>query len=518
MKHARKILVVMLGLLPMIALCQTTNNISSNEQKTSQYFDSIKNDSSELLAFLENMPKGGDLHNHLAGAIYPEELIAIAKNDKLCFDPQTFTVNHGQKCNTFLIGDLTNYPDIYNATINNWSLRNFHSTSESKHDHFFAVFGKQSLIVGTHNAAVLSDILSDAAAENIHYLELMIDTYDLNLPTSNGDPAGALANQIGWNSNLSQLRQSLMSNGMPQIVQQMQQHLDNMIKTSRSELRCDTPAAMPGCNVKVRFIYIALREQPPVEVFAQLLSAFELANKDPQVVGINLVQPEDDYIPLRDYDLHMRMVGYLHSIYPNVRISLHAGELNPTMVTPENMRFHIRDAIEIAKTNRIGHGSSVAYENNSQQLLKEMAHKHILVEMNLTSNAELLGITGDDDPLPLYLRYHVPIALSTDDEGILRTTLTREFERAILTYHLSYPTVKAMIRNSITYSFLPGASIWNNPDTVTLTDACKHDSLGTSHLNASCKQLLDKSEKAQMQWQLENELNIFEKNISQAKA
>lgn len=439
----------------------------------------------------------------------------MAKDDKLCFDPQTFTVTAQQNCNTFLIGDLTNHPDIYNATIDNWSLRNFHSITETKHNHFFATFGKVSPIISDHNATVLTDVISDAAAENIHYLELMIDTYDLNMPTGNGDPAGTLARQIGWIDNLSQLRQSLMTNGMAQIVQQLHQHLDTMINTSHTQLRCGTPSAMPGCNVEVRFIYIALREQPSEEVFAQLLSAFALANSDNQVVGINIVQPEDGYISLRDYDLHMHMIGYLHTVYPNVHISLHAGELNPTMVTPENMRFHIRDAIEIAKTERIGHGSSVAYENNSQQLLKEMAQKHILVEMNLTSNADLLGISGDDDPLPLYLSYHVPIVLSTDDEGVLRTTLTREFERAILTYHLSYPTVKQMVRNSITYSFLPGTSIWNNPELFSVTTSCKHDLLGTSHPSTPCKQFLQNSEKAQMQWQLENEFNIFEKNISE---
>lgn len=514
MKLTQITFLTLFTLLPSLTFCQINTTTNYAEQKTSKYFDTIKNDSSEVLAFLDNMPKGGDLHNHLAGSIFPEELIAMSKNDNLCFDPNTFTVSSQQNCKTFLIGDLTNHPDIYNATIDNWSLRNFNSATESKQDHFFAIFGKESILTGVHNATVLSNIISDAAAENIHYLELMVDTYDLNLPNGDGDPAGALGKQIGWNSNLSQLRQTLMSHGMPQIVQQIQQHLDNMISTSRSQLRCDTPEAMPGCNVKVRFIYIALRAQPPAQFFAQLLSAFELANKDSQVLGINIVQEEDDYISLRDYDLQMHMIGYLHTIYPNVHITLHAGELNPKMVTPENMRFHIRHAVEIAKAERIGHGTSVAYENNSQQLLNEMAQNHILVEMNLTSNAELLGVTGNDDPLPLYLRYHVPIALSTDDQGILRTTLTREFERAILTYHLSYPTVKAMVRNSITYSFLPGASIWANPDKFTVINACKYDQLGQVNMHDQCKKFINNSEKAQMQWQIENEFNIFEKNIA----
>lgn len=72
MKYAKHSLAAILVLLPTLAICQPVDTSLSNEQKTSQYFDSIKNDSSELLAFLENMPKGGDLHNHLAGSIYPK--------------------------------------------------------------------------------------------------------------------------------------------------------------------------------------------------------------------------------------------------------------------------------------------------------------------------------------------------------------------------------------------------------------------------------------------------------------
>ena len=65
-------------------------------------------------------------------------------------------------------------------------------------------------------------------------------------------------------------------------------------------------------------------------------------------VGINFVQPEDGYIAMRDYTLQMKMVGYLHSVYPKVHISLHAGELALGLVPPEGLRFHIRQAVEIA--------------------------------------------------------------------------------------------------------------------------------------------------------------------------
>jgi len=44
------------------------------EQRTSRYLDSVRQEPLLLLAFLREIPKGGDLHNHLAGAIYAETL------------------------------------------------------------------------------------------------------------------------------------------------------------------------------------------------------------------------------------------------------------------------------------------------------------------------------------------------------------------------------------------------------------------------------------------------------------
>ena len=55
----------------------------------------------------------------------------------------------------------------------------------------------------------------------------------------------------------------------------------------------------------------------------------------------------------------------------------------------------------------------------------------------------------------MYRRYHVPVALSTDDEGVSRINLTHEYVRAAMTYPLSYSDLKEMVRNGIEYSFLP---------------------------------------------------------------
>ena len=103
---------------------------------------------------------------------------------------------------------------------------------------------------------------------------------------------------------------------------------------------------------------------------------------------------------MADYAEHMRMVAFLRPLYPNVHVSLHAGELAPGLVPPEGLCCHVRLAVEQALADRIGHGVDVMYEDRPYDLLKDMADKGVLVETNLTSNKVILGVEGKTTPLP----------------------------------------------------------------------------------------------------------------------
>ncbi|MEX1185678.1 MAG: hypothetical protein WEA80_03730 [Gemmatimonadaceae bacterium] len=140
-------------------------------------------------------------------------------------------------------------------------------------------------------------------------------------------------------------------------------------------------------------------------------------------------------------------------MYPGVRVSLHAGELASGLVPPEGLRFHVREAVEIAGASRIGHGVSVMHEDRPYELLAEMARRGVLVEINLTSNDVILGVKGRDHPLRAYLRAGVPVALSTDDEGVARSEMTMEYVRAVQEQLPGYPQLKAMARASLRHSF-----------------------------------------------------------------
>jgi len=285
--------------------------------------------------------------------------------------------------------------------------------------------------------------------------------------------------------------------------------LDAMDATRNAREHCGTAEATPACGVKVRYIYQVLRSAGPERVFAQTLLGFEMASVDPRVVGINFVQPEDAYLAMTQYRTQMDMLHYLRGVYPKVHLSLHAGELAPGMVPPDGLRFHIKDAVGIAGAERIGHGVDVMYEADALNTLKTMAQKHVMVEVNLTSNDVILGVKGKDHSLRSYLNAGVPVALSTDDEGVSRIDLTNEYMRAVLDQGFTYAQLKSSARASLEHSFLPGDSLWAAPDQFTkMRGACA--GMSAEKPSNACADWLKTTEKAQQQMELERRFKVFE--------
>jgi adenosine deaminase/adenosine deaminase CECR1 len=149
----------------------------------------------------------------------------------------------------------------------------------------------------------------------------------------------------------------------------------------------------------------------------------------------------------------MQMFGYLHRQYPKVNRALHAGELTLGLVEPKELQFHIRQAVEIAHAQRIGHGVDVPYEQDSLTLLAEL-RKNAAIEINLTSNQFILGVAGNEHPYLVYSSYGVPLVISTDDSGVSRNNLANEYMLLASRYHPSYARIKEYVYNSIKYSFL----------------------------------------------------------------
>lgn len=464
-----------------------------------EYFNKIKTDPNALYAFFKVMPKGGELHYHLAGGPYPETMLSLAAKGNYCLDLTSMAVSKTTlHCDGIKISDVFNKPELYSKIIKDWSLKDFIPGKESAYDHFFNGFMKYMPIVFNYRPQLIADVMERAAQQNEQYMELMDIT----------DNASSLRfGELLKNSKSNdQKKQLLLANKEFQNnIEQTILESDLMLGGAYETLGCKTNPERKACKVKIKVIYYVLREQPLDNLFAQALNAFEAVSRSKgTLVGVNLVQPEDGIISLRDYHQQMEIFNYLHQQYPQVHIALHAGELAPEAVTPEDLSNHIHDALITGHAQRIGHGVDIGYENNAEDTLHYMAKNQLPVEINLISNQKLLNISGHNHPLNYYLNHHVPVVLSTDDEGVLRTDLTRQYVEAVIAHGLDYQTLKQINRNALTFAFLPGKSIWADASKAEFVSECK------DLKSQSCTTFISENEKAQLQWNLEQKLIAFE--------
>ncbi len=187
---------------------------------------------------------------------------------------------------------------LYDQLIDAWSMRNWHREEESGHDHFFATFDKFGPAMDNHTGDAFAEVASRAAEDHLQYVEVM--------HTADGSLSRDLGKRIGWDDDFANLRDQMLAGGIADVVASTRSKLNADEAREKELLHCATVEAKPGCEVKIRYLYQVLRGFPREQVFAQILLGFELAKADPRFVGFNLVMPEDYYVPMHDFDLHMK--------------------------------------------------------------------------------------------------------------------------------------------------------------------------------------------------------------------
>ena len=108
----------------------------------------------------------------------------------------------------------------------------------------------------------------------------------------------------------------------------------------------------------------------------------------------------------------------------------------------------------------------------------------------------------------------MPVALSTDDEGVSRIDLTHEYVRAVETFGLSYADLKQLVRNSLEYSFLPGAEPVGRQRRLCarrarLPGRCAR----LRRAVGGVRGLLAREREGQEQWELERRFQAFEASL-----
>ncbi|KAF0243106.1 MAG: hypothetical protein Q8K64_09790 [Sediminibacterium sp.] len=432
-------------------------------QPVNQYFEKIRTDEAALTAFFNLMPKGGDLHHHYSGSVYPETLLehAIANNFYLNRESMTVvkekpSVGKWEQFST--IQQSGNLEQVKEQIIQQWSIKNFNHLNEASNTHFFSSFEKFKAANDDSFAMGLMELKNRAVSENCSYIETQLNTMSTTISTTNFEPLNDQLRKLQITKNekaVFQLLDSIYVYLIKQnITKDAQEFNADFVEKLHDSLKIDDD------KFTMRFQNYVLRFMEPVDLFKQLVLAFISANKSAIIDGVNIVSPENGDTALQDYWLHMIMYKYCHNRFPKVRYSMHAGELTMNLVKPEELKWHIRSAVYTAKANRIGHGVAIAYEDSSYDLLRYMARQKIAVEINLASNAFILNIKDSRHPILLYKSFGVPIVLSTDDAGILRTTLTEQYVLLAKKYTaFSYSDIKNIVYNGIRYSFIEDENV-----------------------------------------------------------
>jgi adenosine deaminase/adenosine deaminase CECR1 len=309
-----------------------------------------------------------------------------------------------------------------------------------------------------HFGEGLLELKNRAIKENISYIETQLSTIpcaiDVNELTDYNQKLRQLAvnkDEDGIKQLLDSIYATLIQEGAPAYAEDFN---TNFVAKFHNDLKID------DTNFTMRYQNFVLRFMEPVDLFKNLVVAFISADSSPLMAGVNIVSPEDGETSMKDYWLQMVMFKYCHDRYPTVKYAMHAGELTLGLVQPEDLTWHIREAVYTAGAHRIGHGVDLAYEENPYELLRYMAKNSIAIEINLVSNEFILKVKESRHPFSLYKDFGVPIVISTDDAGILRTNMTEQYVLLAKRYkNVSYANIKQYVYNSIYYSFIKDEAV-----------------------------------------------------------
>ena len=435
---------------------------SANEAATARHLAgllAVDAKLSELTMFFTQMPKGGDLHHHYSGSIYAEQYVEWVDKQGFCVNKQTYRIETGKAVidaqralpaaerTCLSSAEVLADDHTYRELLQRWSSKDFdnHGAIQPPPDRqFFQTFGYFGPVSNANFNEGLLALKQRAVKENVGYIETMFKLapmlpnpdFDAQMWQAGADGAALSAAMQAWMAVLDK---------DPGFARSQADYVDK-IKTGH--------LGVDDQEFTMRYQAYVLRLLNPSLVFSSMLSAFKAASQSELIVGVNIVGQESLAPSMRDYSLHMKMFQFLKKQYPQVKLSLHAGELALGDVPPEGLSFHIDEALNVAGAQRIGHGIDLAHEKNAVAIMKKMRDSDIPVEINLTSNAFISGIKADNHPVTLYRKYGVPYVISTDDAGVTRHNLSQEYVLFASRYKPGYAEIKQASYNSLRYAFV----------------------------------------------------------------
>jgi len=443
----------------MILLCTS----GYSQQSMDDVFQSVRKHEIKLIAFFNQMPKGGDLHHHFAGSTYAEPMIEKAIRENFFLNTETFAVSKTSPGTASWIrfSDIIKNGQLDAMKIKilqTWSVKDYDPSRYPSDKLFFESFLKFWPLMDNYFVPGLIELKNRAIKENVSYLETQLST-PINTPDISEfysmDETMRKSSDEKDDEKLDEmfgkLYESILQKGA---VARADSFNLFFIKKLHDSLKIDEP------DFKMRYQNYVLRFMNPVDLFNNLTIAFLSADRSDLIAGVNIVSPENGDVSMKDYELHMKMYRFFHEKFPKVKYSMHAGELTLGLVLPEELTWHINAAVKIAGAKRIGHGIDLAHEKNPFDLLRYMKKNDVAIEINPESNQFILKMDEKNHPFPLYFNYGVPIVIGSDDAGILRTNLSNQFVLLAKRYpFLKYSDLKKFVFNSIDYSFIKDSAV-----------------------------------------------------------
>ena len=310
-----------------------------------------------------------DLHRHLEGSLRLETLLNIAREYDLDLPHRNV-----EELRPFV--QITNDQPSHEIFLSKFNvLRHFYRTPETIR-------------------RIAYEAVADAAADNVHYLELRFSPQ-------------ALARVQGFD-------QAEVTDWVIAATQEAAQDFD----------------------IEVNLIITLVRHEPLEQAFEVAEIACARAGKG--IVGLDLAGDEVKFPPAPFIPIFKKVQK------AGLGVTVHAGEWASA--------DGIGEAIKELCADRIGHGVRVIENPQIVQLTRD---RNIPFEVCLTSNLQT-GAVHDmrHHPLIEMLNSGLTVTLNTDDPGVSNVTLTDEYIIAVEQLGLGYDALRAMTLNAAAAAFL----------------------------------------------------------------
>lgn len=409
--------------------------VSSNAWSLDDWFEDFKKSATkeQLYQFLYAMPKGGDLHNHLSGAGLSEWWYELATDEKINGGYRYYTKVKIANCNGYGQNEFGMTPYLMRfVNLQESSYNKLDDCQKSEYAPISELNDEQKL-------AWLDSIRLDKPYEG---RDEFFQTHWQRLSDLGSNPY-ALAEIMVKNMQTFGAEGLLyieFQHGLFGYIDPAGNDFDpEAIVTLFTERLKQDDALATGVTVRLQLSI--LRFTPVAEQAMERAYRFLDAHRD-LYVGLNMVGREDN-----DKGYPARFLPTLRKLrkeMPGVNLSFHAGEV-------DEPNSHVRDSLLLG-AHRIGHGVNLISDPDTMLLMRNGDN---LVEINLVSNLLLEYISDyDQHPFPEYLRFGIPVALSTDDRGMWDSNMTDEFFTAVDNFNLSWQEILTLSRNSISHAFL----------------------------------------------------------------